>query len=149
MAIVWIPSLLRDLTHGRENVTVPGATVRQIIDNLDAHYPGIKPRLCDDDGLRPGIAVAIDTQIAQGGLAQPVPENSEVHFVPAISGGSSYGAINSSALPTTAKAARGRAMRRTLARKAASRSLSERSCVTLWATVAVLLTLMAAPFSSR
>jgi molybdopterin synthase sulfur carrier subunit len=87
MATVWIPALLRHLTHGRESLQVQGGTVRQIIDNLEILYPGIKQRLCDGDELRRGMAVAVDSQLAQGGLAQAVPEGSEVHFVPSISGG--------------------------------------------------------------
>src|ERR1043166_5491991 len=86
---VWIPSLLRDLTGGQETVTVAGTTVRQVIEALDHNYPGIKARLCDDQGLRSGIAVAVDAQIARLGLLQSVGENSEVHFVPAIAGGQS------------------------------------------------------------
>lgn len=87
MAVVWIPSLLRDLTGGHESVTVGGATVRQVIEALDRAYPGVKNRLCDGQGLRSGIAVAVDTQVARLGLLQPVGETSEVHFLPAISGG--------------------------------------------------------------
>lgn len=87
MATVWIPSLLRNLTGGQESLQVPGATVRQIIDSLDGKFPGIKDRLCDGGELRRGIAVAINAQVAQAGLSAPVPDNSEVHFVPAISGG--------------------------------------------------------------
>lgn len=88
MAVVWIPPLLRDLTGGQETVTVAGATVRQIVEALDQRFPGIKARVCDNDGMRPGIAVAVDTQVARLGLLQPVGENSEVHFLPAIAGGS-------------------------------------------------------------
>jgi len=88
MPVVWIPSLLRDLTGGQETVTVSGATVRQVVEALDQSFPGIKGRLCDGDGLRLGMAVAVGMEIARLGLAQPVPEGSEVHFVPAISGGS-------------------------------------------------------------
>ena len=87
MATVWIPALLRELTGGRESVTVGGATVRQVIEALDRTYPGVAERLCDANGLRPGIAVAVDTQVARLGLAQPVPDDSEVHFLPAIAGG--------------------------------------------------------------
>ena len=87
MAVVWIPPLLRDLTGGSETVTVAGSTVRQVVDGLDRLYPGIKARLCDADGLRPGLAVAVDTQVARLGLLQPVGEQSEVHFLPAIAGG--------------------------------------------------------------
>ena len=84
---VWIPSLLRDLTGGRETVRVDGQTVRQVIAALDRLYPGIRQRLCDGDTLRPGIAVAVDTQVAPLGLLQPVRAGGEVHFLPAVSGG--------------------------------------------------------------
>ncbi len=67
---------------------VSGATVRQVIEELEKLFPGIRDRLCDANGLRPGIAVAVDTQVAPLGLRQPVGEDSEVHFLPAISGGS-------------------------------------------------------------
>jgi molybdopterin synthase sulfur carrier subunit len=87
VAVVWIPSLLQDLTGRQQTVTVAGSTVGEIIDNLELNYPGIKARLCDGQGLRRGIAVAIDTQVARLGLSEPVGEQSEVHFVPAISGG--------------------------------------------------------------
>ena len=70
-------------------MTVPGATVRQVIASLEQLFPGIRQRLCDGDGLRPGIAVAVDSQVARLGLLQPVGEDSEVHFLPAVSGGSS------------------------------------------------------------
>jgi molybdopterin converting factor small subunit len=87
MATVWIPPQLRDLTGGQETVQVAGANVRQVIDALDGQFPGVSSRLCDDQGLHSGIAVAVDTQIARLGLLQPVSESSEVHFLPAIAGG--------------------------------------------------------------
>jgi molybdopterin synthase sulfur carrier subunit len=87
MATVFIPPLLRDLTQDRETVTVAGATVRQVIDALDRAYPGLKDRLCDANGLRPAIAVAVGTAVSPLGLLQPVGEESEVHFLPALSGG--------------------------------------------------------------
>ncbi len=85
--VVWIPALLRDLTGGQETVRVQGGTVRQLIDALDQRYPGIKERLCAGDDLRPGVAVAVGSQVSALGLLQPVPEGSEVHFLPALSGG--------------------------------------------------------------
>lgn len=87
MATVWIPSLLRDLTGGRETLSASGSTVRQLIDVLERDYPGIKARLCDGNQLRPGLSVAVDSAIARLGLAEPVKDNSEVHFLPAIGGG--------------------------------------------------------------
>ena len=88
MARVWIPSLLRDLTGGAETVTVPGASVRQVIDELDRLHPGARGRLCDGDALRAGLAVVVDNEVARLGLLQPVGPDSEVHFLPAIGGGS-------------------------------------------------------------
>jgi molybdopterin synthase sulfur carrier subunit len=87
MPTVWIPSLLRDLTGGTETVTVAGATVRQVVESLECMYPGIRARLCDANGMRSGIAVVVDTEVARLGLLQPVGEKSEVHFLPAIGGG--------------------------------------------------------------
>jgi molybdopterin synthase sulfur carrier subunit len=89
MAVVWIPPPLRALTGGQETVTVAGGTVREVIEALDRQYPGFKDRVCEGDALRPGIAVAVDTQVARLGLLQPVGDNSEVHFLPAIAGGQS------------------------------------------------------------
>jgi sulfur-carrier protein len=84
---VWIPALMRDLTQGQESVTVPGARVREVIEALELLYPGVKARLCDGEELRSGMVVVVDTEAAPLGLAQPVGEASEVHFLPAIGGG--------------------------------------------------------------
>lgn len=87
MARVWIPALLRDLTSGQEMVAVSGKNIGEVIGALDKLFPGVKNRLCHADELRPGIAVAVDTQISRRGLTEPVAAASEVHFLPAISGG--------------------------------------------------------------
>lgn len=68
-------------------VTASGRTVREIVDSLERLYPGIRDRLCEGDALRPGLAVVVGTEAATLGLMQPVPPGSEVHFVPAIGGG--------------------------------------------------------------
>ena len=87
MPLVWVPALLQDLSHGQARVSVPGSSVRQVIENLDALYPGFKQRLMDGDQLRPNIAVAVDGQVTPRRLRHPLVETSEVHFLPAISGG--------------------------------------------------------------
>ena len=78
---------MRDLTGGREQISVPGATVREVIDALDCASPGIKARLRAGDRLAPGLAVTVDGRSARLGLMAPVEEQSEVHFLPAIAGG--------------------------------------------------------------
>ena len=87
MPTVWIPALLRHLTHDQESIEVPGDSLRAVIDALDARYPGIKARLLQGDDVRPGLAIVIDTQVVRGGLSELVGENSEVHFIPAMGGG--------------------------------------------------------------
>jgi sulfur-carrier protein len=79
--------MLRPLTGNHQSVPATGATVREVIDSLEAKYPGIKERLCRDDSLRPGLAVVIDTQVSREGLSAAVNATSEVHFIPAVSGG--------------------------------------------------------------
>lgn len=87
MAVVWIPAPLRPLTGGRQTIPVSGGTVGEVIAELDLACPGIRARLCEGDGLRPGLTVAVDQQIARLGLREPVGDASEVHFLPAIGGG--------------------------------------------------------------
>ncbi len=76
------------ISGGREQVRVAGATIRQVVNNLEGLYPGIKDRLLQDDALMPGLSVAVDGEFSRLGLMEPVGENSEIHFLPAISGGS-------------------------------------------------------------
>jgi molybdopterin synthase sulfur carrier subunit len=87
MAEVWIPSLWRDLTGGKAHVSVPGETVRQVVENLEARYPGIEARLCEQGRLRPNISVVVDGRASIQKLRQALDDASEVHFIPAISGG--------------------------------------------------------------
>ena len=87
MPVIWIPALLRDLTNGEERVAVPGYTVRQVIVELEARYPGIKARLFEGDQLRPDIAIVVDGTLSNLRLRQPLSENSVVHLLSAIRGG--------------------------------------------------------------
>jgi molybdopterin synthase sulfur carrier subunit len=88
MALVWIPPLLRDLTGGRESVTASGANVADVLADLERQYPDTRERLCRGEELRPGLAVIVDGQAASLGLLETVKPDSEIHFLPAISGGS-------------------------------------------------------------
>ena len=87
MATVFIPSLMRKLTDDRETVVVPGSTVREIINNLEAEHPGMKDQLVDKFRLKGNITVAVDGELSPLGILEKVGEDSEVHFLPAIGGG--------------------------------------------------------------
>jgi len=80
--------MLQSLTGGAKRVDLDARNVRQVIERLEELYPGIKDRLVEDGKIRPNLAVAIDGDVAIMGMLEKVGENSEVHFVPAIGGGS-------------------------------------------------------------
>jgi sulfur-carrier protein len=87
MAVVRIPALLRDLTGGATSLQVSGATVREVIRNLEELYPGVQARLCENEMLRPNISLVVDGAVSQQRLRHKLQETSEIHFLPAISGG--------------------------------------------------------------
>jgi molybdopterin synthase sulfur carrier subunit len=89
MPTVFIPTMLQTVTGGVKQVTSGGSTVRQIVDELESTYPGIKERLVEEGRMRPNVSVSIDGEIGRMGLLEKVSPDSEVHFVPAIGGGAS------------------------------------------------------------
>ena len=87
MATVVIPALLRKFTNGIDRANIPGKTIREIVRNLDARFPGIADQLIDNGDIKASIAVSIDGDVATGGVLDSVGEDSEVHFIPALGGG--------------------------------------------------------------
>ena len=91
MAIVSIPSLMRDLTNEKSQVEITGTTIRELLDNMESEFPGVKERLCHkDDGIErinPYIGVYVDGVLIERGMRSPIGPNSEVHFLPAMGGG--------------------------------------------------------------
>ena len=87
---VRIPTPLRRVTNGVDKVDAEGDTLDQIIDSLDSQYPGIKGRLCDEEGeLRNFVNVYVngeDVRFMQG-LATATKSGDEVSIVPAVAGG--------------------------------------------------------------
>ncbi len=87
---VTIPTPLRTLTGGKDTVEAGGATIAALIDNLDAQFPGLKGRLCDDTGaLRRFVNIYVngeDVRFLQD-KATPVKDTDEISIVPAIAGG--------------------------------------------------------------
>jgi len=90
MAIVRIPTPLRKLTLGKEEVTAAGATVGELVADLERQFPGIKERICDDSGaVRRFVNIFVrdeDIRTLQD-LATQVTDKDEVSIVPAIAGG--------------------------------------------------------------
>lgn len=89
-ATVRIPTPLRNLTGDQAAVTVEGASVGEVVKNLDAAYPGIGERVLDDDGqVRRFVNVFVDDEDIRfaDGLDTPVKDGSTVSIIPAVAGG--------------------------------------------------------------
>ena len=87
---VVIPAPLRKHTAGAEIVEVDASTVQEVIDKLEARYPGIRASICDDSGnMRRFINIYVDGEDVRflQNLTTPTRDGVEVAIVPAISGG--------------------------------------------------------------
>jgi molybdopterin synthase sulfur carrier subunit len=89
--LVRIPTPLRAVTKGSAEVHGQGATVAELIDDLEQSYPGLKERLVDDAGdLRRFVNIYVnqeDIRFLQG-KKTALKDGDEVSIVPAIAGGS-------------------------------------------------------------
>jgi sulfur-carrier protein len=87
---VRIPTILRSYTGGEAEVTAADGSLREVIENLDAVYPGIGGRILDESGkLRRFVNVYVgdeDVRFASG-LDTPVPPGAQVSVIPAVAGG--------------------------------------------------------------
>lgn len=89
-ATVRVPTTLRTLTAGESEVAVDGATVRAVLQSLEAAHPGFEERLVDDEGnLRRFVNVFVDDDDIRflDGLDTAVPDGQTVAIVPAVAGG--------------------------------------------------------------
>ena len=86
---VRIPTPLRSLTGGEEQVKVDGVTVREVIDRLEQTYPGMRERLLDDKGVRRFVNLYVGDEDIRflDGLDTKLESGAEISIVPAIAGG--------------------------------------------------------------
>jgi len=87
MPTIFIPAPLRDLMGGKASVVVSASSVREAIQSLEEEFPGVRDRLCEGDRVRPNISVFVDGQVSHLKMREKLRDDSEVHFVIAISGG--------------------------------------------------------------
>ncbi|HJL17280.1 MAG TPA: MoaD/ThiS family protein [Sandaracinaceae bacterium LLY-WYZ-13_1] len=90
MAItVRIPTPLRSLTGGADEVSAEGGTVAQVIENLERSHPGIKDRLLDDKGVRRFVNIYANDEDIRflDNLETELKDGDSVQIVPAIAGG--------------------------------------------------------------
>ena len=87
---VRIPTALRSLTGGANEVSVEGSTVGDVLKSLDAAHPGMAERLFDEAGtLRRVVNVFVADEDIRflDGLSTPVAEGQAVSIIPAVAGG--------------------------------------------------------------
>ena len=87
---VRIPTPLRTLTGGEEQVQAEGSTVQQVIENLEKRHPGLRDRLLDEKGVRRFVNIYVGDEDIRflDGLSTALKGGEEVSIVPAIAGGS-------------------------------------------------------------
>ena len=94
MAIeVRIPTILRTYTGGEKSVDGSGATLVELIDDLEARHPGIKDRLIEakdgQDDLRRFVNLYVNDEDVRftGGLGTELSDGDQVVVLPAVAGG--------------------------------------------------------------
>jgi sulfur-carrier protein len=90
MAIeVRIPTILRSYTGGAKAVEGSGATLDELLNNLEAAHGGLRERLVDGEKLRRFVNVYLNDEDVRflGGLETPVKDGDTVTVLPAVAGG--------------------------------------------------------------
>ena len=90
MAIeVRIPTILRTYTAGEKIVTGAGATLAELLDDLETRNAGLQARLIDDGKLRRFVNVYLNDEDVRflDGLGTAVKEGDVVTVLPAVAGG--------------------------------------------------------------
>jgi len=84
---VVLPSPLASYTANRREVQADGATLAQLLADLDRRYPGIRFRMIDEqDAIRPHIRIFVNRELVRT-LATALEPRDEVLVVAALSGG--------------------------------------------------------------
>ncbi len=87
---VRIPTPLQKLTNNQSEVECNAKNIKELIENLDEKYPGIKGRLCDENGnLRRFVNIFVNDQDIRflNGDKTELKDGDEVSIIPAIAGG--------------------------------------------------------------
>lgn len=91
MATVRLPGTLREAAGGATRIQASGATLAEVVRDLESRFPDLRGRILDERGELPTyVNVYIGDRDARdsGGPAAPVPANAELMVIPAMSGGS-------------------------------------------------------------
>jgi sulfur-carrier protein len=87
---VRIPTILRTYTGGESEVSAEGATLSEVLDDLDSSYAGIRGRIVDEDGeLRRFVNVYVGNDDVRflDSLGTATPDGTQISVIPAVAGG--------------------------------------------------------------
>ena len=87
---VRVAAVLQRITGGQKTVTADGATVQQLLQNLDQEYPGFRKQVQDDDGkLHRFVNIYLNDEDIRylGQLETPLKAGDVVSILPALAGG--------------------------------------------------------------
>jgi molybdopterin converting factor small subunit len=87
---VRIPTILRSYTGGSSEVSASGATLLEVLDDLEANHPGLKARVLDDAGeIRRFVNLYVGNDDVRflDGLKTATPEGAQLSIIPAVAGG--------------------------------------------------------------
>ena len=87
---VRIPTPIRRVTNGEDRVAVDADTLQGVIQAMEDQYPGVKARLCDDQGeIRNFVNIYINGEDVRflDGLGSSTKSGDEISIVPAVAGG--------------------------------------------------------------
>jgi len=87
---VRVPTILRTYTAGESEVSASGATLAEVLDDLEANYSGIRARVLDDEGnLRRFVNVYVGNDDVRflDNLETPTPDGTQISVIPAVAGG--------------------------------------------------------------
>ena len=87
---VRVPTPLMKLTDNQSEVTAEGATISEILNNLESQFSGIKERICDENGApRRFINIYLNEEDIRflEGESTAVKDGDEISIIPAIAGG--------------------------------------------------------------
>ncbi|TML75448.1 MAG: MoaD/ThiS family protein [Actinobacteria bacterium] len=89
MSLIRIPPMLRGEVGGARQVPADGDTVRELLDDLMARFPGLRPQLVEDDDIAPFVNVYVEGEDVRtlDGLDTSVDHGSTVILLPAMAGG--------------------------------------------------------------
>lgn len=84
---VLIPSPLLSYTNQRGEVEAKGATVADVLEDLNRQFPGLRFRMIDEqDAIRTHMRIFVNGELISG-LDVPLQASDEVYILQALSGG--------------------------------------------------------------